>query len=53
MYVKIVETNRIFTDKTGKFPKKGSKGGQYIIIIYCYDYNIFLAELIKITQKMI
>lgn len=31
----------------GKLPKKGSKGGMYLMIAYIYDTNTILAETIK------
>eukprot|EP00957_Ditylum_brightwellii_P206294 15347724-Ditylum_brightwellii.AAC.1 len=42
-----VGTSNIFTDQTGKFPWKLSRGNQYILVLYKYDGNEILAEPIK------
>ena len=40
-------SGKLFTDQTGRFPKKSSRGMQYIMIAYDQDSNAILAEPIK------
>ena len=40
-------TGRIDTDRTGEFPVVSSQGNLYILILYNYDINAILAELMK------
>ena len=40
-------TNKIYTDQTGKFPHKSSKGKQYVMVAYLYKANAILAEPLK------
>eukprot|EP00957_Ditylum_brightwellii_P037440 2832174-Ditylum_brightwellii.AAC.3 len=53
IYVQIINPDNIgsigciFTDQTGKFPWKYSRGNQYILVLYKYDGNIILAKRIK------
>ena len=44
--VKIEETNKIYTDQTGRF-QISSQGNQYIHIAYVYDINAIIATPIK------
>ena len=41
------ETRRAYSDQTGKFPHKSSRGNQYIMIVYDYDSNAILAAPLK------
>ena len=41
------ETNRAYSDQTGKFPYKSSQGNEYLLIVYDYDSNAILAEPLK------
>ena len=40
-------TNRAYTDLTGRFPYRSSRGSEYILVGYNYDGNYILAEVIK------
>ena len=40
-------TGKLFTDQTGRFPTKSSRGNQYIMVAYNQDSNAILAEPIK------
>jgi hypothetical protein len=40
-------TGKLFTDQTGRFPQKSSRGMQYIMIAYNQDSNTIIAEPIK------
>ena len=40
-----------FSDLTGTFPKKSSRGNLYVMVLYDYDSNAILAEPIKDSQK--
>ena len=40
-------TGNIFTDQTGRFPVMSSKGNQYIMVLYDYDYSAILAKPMK------
>eukprot|EP00957_Ditylum_brightwellii_P147780 11254080-Ditylum_brightwellii.AAC.1 len=52
IYEKVIKhTNKIYTDLTGRFPHHSSKGCQYIFVLYEYDGNIIMVELIKNGQK--
>ena len=41
------ETNKMFSDLTGKFPQFSSRGYQYIVVLYHYDSNAILIEPVK------
>ena len=43
----IAETGKTFSDQTGHFPITSSKGNKYIMIMYDYDSNNILGEVIK------
>ena len=38
---------RMYTDQTGKFPQKSSRGNQYIIVLIEMDSNTILVEAMK------
>eukprot|EP00957_Ditylum_brightwellii_P120465 9191246-Ditylum_brightwellii.AAC.1 len=42
-----VGTGKNFTNQTGKFPWRSSRGNQYILVLYEYDGNVILVEPIK------
>ena len=44
------EKELTYTDQTGKFPFKSSRGNQYIMILYDYDSNAILAKAVKTRQ---
>ena len=46
----VIQTNTTdlgFTDLTGRFPYRSSRGNEYILVAYNYDGNCILAEAIK------
>jgi hypothetical protein len=43
-------TERTYSDQTGAFPIKSSRGNQYIFIMYSYDANAIMVEPIKSRQ---
>lgn len=46
VYATIIEpTDKIATDLTGRFPITSKRGGKYIMILYDYDSNAILAEV--------
>jgi hypothetical protein len=40
-------TQKIWTDQTGKFPKKSRKGNQYIMVLTESDSDVILVEAMK------
>ena len=51
---KVVETSSAtgvaYTDQTGRFPYRSSRGNEYLMVAYHYDENIILFKGIK-TEK--
>ena len=50
IFVKITpfqSTNKAYGDVTGKFPYMSSRGNQYFLVIYDYDSNAILVEVLK------
>ena len=43
----VLPAEKSYSDQTGRFPKRSSRGYQYIFIFYDYDSNAILAEPIK------
>ena len=43
----IVPKNLAYTDLTGRFPYRSSRGSQYIMVAYSYDSNAILAKAIN------
>ena len=39
-----------YTDSTGKFPYRSTRGNNYIMVAYNYDVNAILAEQVKNRQ---
>jgi hypothetical protein len=39
MYAVVVNQGQLYTDLTGKFPVRSSKGNSYVMVCYVYDYN--------------
>jgi hypothetical protein len=39
VYVVIVDQGQLYTDLTGKFPVRSSKGNSYVMVCYVYDCN--------------
>ena len=46
-HITIIPAEKSYSDQTGRFPKRSSRGYQYIFIFYDYDSNAILAEPIK------
>ena len=49
IYIKIIDTNeeeqwKIYTDQTGRFPRKSSRGNQYIMVLCEVDSNYIMVE---------
>ena len=42
-----VETGKIASDLTGKFPVRSSRGNQYLMVVYIHDPNVILAIPLK------
>ena len=40
-------SGNFFTDQTGQFPNKSSRGNHYIMVLYNHDSNAILAKPIK------
>ena len=45
--ITVLPAEKSYSDQTGRFPKRSSRGHQYIFIFYDYDSNAILAEPIK------
>jgi hypothetical protein len=39
VYAVIVDQGQLYTDVTGKFPVRSSKGNYYVMVCYIYDFN--------------
>jgi hypothetical protein len=39
VYAVLVDKGQLYTDLTGKFPVRSSKGSSYVMVCYVYDYN--------------
>ncbi len=42
---------KMYTDQTGRFPKKSSQGNQYIMVLIELDSNAILVEAMKTTRN--
>jgi hypothetical protein len=47
IYDATIVAGQIYTDQTGRFTIVSSRGNKYIMILYDYDRNAILAQLIK------
>jgi hypothetical protein len=47
VYAATIDAGQIYTDQTGRLSVVSSKGNKYIMIVYDYDSNAILAQLIK------
>eukprot|EP00978_Attheya_sp_CCMP212_P003484 scaffold7201_cov51-Attheya_sp.AAC.1 len=47
MFLAIKETNKVYTDQTGRFPVRSNRGNQCFLVLYCYGANAILTEPIK------
>jgi hypothetical protein len=45
IYASIMDTNQIYTDLTGSFPKTSLSANNYILILYGYESTIVLSPL--------
>jgi hypothetical protein len=41
VYAVVVDQGQLYTDLTGKFPVRSSKGNSYVMLCYIYDCNYF------------
>jgi hypothetical protein len=39
VYAVVVDQGQLYTDLTGKFPVRSSKGNWYVMVCYAYDCN--------------
>jgi hypothetical protein len=39
VYAVVVDQGQLYTDLTGKFPVRSSRGNSYVMVCYIYDYN--------------
>jgi hypothetical protein len=39
VYAVVVDQGKLYTDLTGKFPVRSSKGNSYAMVCYVYDCN--------------
>jgi hypothetical protein len=39
VYAVLVDQGQLYTDLTGKFPVRSSKGNSYVIVCYVFDCN--------------
>jgi hypothetical protein len=44
VYAAKLDTGKIYTDQTGRYPVVSSKGNKYIMVFYVYDGNAIMAE---------
>jgi hypothetical protein len=40
VYAVVVDQGQLYTDLTGKFPVRSSKGNSYVMVCYVYDCNL-------------
>jgi hypothetical protein len=41
VYAVVVDQDQLYTDLTGKFPVRSSRGNSYVMVCYNYDFNYF------------
>ena len=41
------QTNKAYGDLTGQFPYMSTRGNQHFLVVYDYDSNAILVELLK------
>ena len=44
--------NKLYRDQTDRFPHTSSRGNQYILVMYDYDYNAIVVEPMKRRQGL-
>jgi hypothetical protein len=47
LFAAIIDTGKIYTDQTGRFPVTSSKGHKYVLILYDFDTSVILTEPLK------
>jgi hypothetical protein len=47
VYAVLVDQGQLYTDLTGKFPVRSSKGNSYVMVCYVYDCNYVKAPPMK------
>ena len=50
VFANIEETGKVYTNQTGQFPLSSIAGNQYILVIYYYDSNAIMTEVMKTRQ---
>jgi hypothetical protein len=49
VYAAVVDQGQLYTDLTGKFPVRSSKGNSYVMV--CYVYNCNYVEVIRMKSR--
>jgi hypothetical protein len=39
VYTVVIDQGQLYTDLTGRFPLRSSKGNWYVMVVYLYDFN--------------
>jgi hypothetical protein len=47
VYAVLVDQGQLYTDLTGKFPVRSSKGNSYVMVCYVYECNYIKVILMK------
>jgi hypothetical protein len=47
VYAVVVDQGQLYTNLTGKFPVRSSKGNSYVMVCYIYDFNYIKVILTK------
>ena len=50
-HINETKTSKTYSDLTGKFPHKSSRGNQYLLVIYDYDSNAIVIAPLKTRQS--
>jgi hypothetical protein len=51
VYAVVVDQGQLYTDLTGKFPVRSSKGNSYVMVCYIYDCNYIRVVLMKLMSS--
>jgi hypothetical protein len=52
VYAVVVDQGQLYTDLTGKFPVRSSKGNSYVMVCYVYDCNYVKVIPMKISVRL-
>jgi hypothetical protein len=47
VYAVVIDQGQLYTDLTGRFPVRSSKGNWYVMIVYYYDCNYIKHVVMK------